>query len=683
MRWFYNLKLSKKLIAAFLVVAGIAGVIGFVGVASVQTVQRGSEEIYKNNLVPVANLSDIGAMLLRIRIEMRDAVQTDDPAQYQKRANDIKEFTPQITKLLEEFNASINTDEERQALDEFKAIRKEYLAYRDRVLELAGEGKRQEAAAMIREKDAIADKYTAALDAMRTIQLRLASENAHTNAATAKRATQAVVLFLVVGVAFALALGFVLARLISKPMQLVVERVELLRGRSITQLGNAVDAMAHGDLSYCVESTAEPLTYAYNDEVGALATSVNGIIGQTEKTIRSFEEARATVRNLCDQTTALTKAAEAGNLQERGKPDAFRGAFAELVRGLNNTLDAVISPVTEASRILDKLAARDLRERMTGAYHGDHAKIKDALNTAIQNLEESLSQVARGAEQVGSAAGEISTGSQALAHGASTQASSLEEISSSLQEVASMTRQNAANSKEARSITEVARTSAERGTEKMEKLSAAIEAIKKSADATARIVKTIDEIAFQTNLLALNAAVEAARAGDAGKGFAVVAEEVRSLASRSAEAAKHTANLIDESVKNADDGVQINLEVSSSLKEIHDRVNKVSEVMAEIAAASEQQNEGVDQINKGVEQMNHVTQQTAANAEESASASEQLSAQAQEMLEMVGHFRITNSGEARLGPETARQAHFERSVKHSRMTVVPKTGTTGGSHLSL
>jgi methyl-accepting chemotaxis protein len=177
----------------------------------------------------------------------------------------------------------------------------------------------------------------------------------------------------------------------------------------------------------------------------------------------------------------------------------------------------------------------------------------------------------------------------------------------------------------------------------MQNLSGAIARIKASADATAKIVKTIDEIAFQTNLLALNAAVEAARAGDAGKGFAVVAEEVRNLAMRSAEAAKNTSKLIEESVSNADGGVAINQEVTRSLKEINEQIRKVSQVVAEIAAASEQQNEGVEQVNKAVEQMNMVTQQTAANAEQSASAAEELSGQSEAMFAIVSKFNITTS----------------------------------------
>lgn len=209
-----------------------------------------------------------------------------------------------------------------------------------------------------------------------------------------------------------------------------------------------------------------------------------------------------------------------------------------------------------------------------------------------------------------------------------------------------MTKQNAANAREAQTLSEGARQSATKGMESMRRLSEAMERIKASSDATARIVKTIDEIAFQTNLLALNAAVEAARAGDAGKGFAVVAEEVRNLAMRSAEAAKNTAALIEEAVKNANDGVAHNEEVLKNLEEINGQVNKVREVMGEIAAASEQQSQGIEQVNVAVEQMNQVVQQVAANAEESAAAAEELNSQSAEMRGLVGQFRLSGDRSA-------------------------------------
>ena len=193
-------------------------------------------------------------------------------------------------------------------------------------------------------------------------------------------------------------------------------------------------------------------------------------------------------------------------------------------------------------------------------------------------------------------------------------------------------------------MVEGAQDSTNRGVESMNRLSEAIDRIKTSSDETAKIVNTIDEIAFQTNLLALNAAVEAARAGDAGKGFAVVAEEVRNLAMRSAEAAKNTADLIEESVENAESGVSINQEMLQNLEEINAQVSKVGAVMEEIATGSNQQNEGIEQISTGVDQVNTVTQQSAANAEESASAAEELSSQSAEMQNLVRSFQLSENG---------------------------------------
>jgi len=351
------------------------------------------------------------------------------------------------------------------------------------------------------------------------------------------------------------------------------------------------------------------------------------------------------INNLISEINVLTKSAFDGKLDVRGNEEAFKGAYKDIVQGLNHMIDAITGPVNEATKVFIKIAHKDMTARMTGEYKGEHDKVKESLNMFVESMDKVLQQVAIGADQVGSASVQVSTGGQALSQGASEQASSLEEVSSSLQEMSSMTKQNAINAREAKGVAEEARGSAERGVESMSRMSSAINKIKTSSDSTSKIVKTIDEIAFQTNLLALNAAVEAARAGDAGKGFAVVAEEVRNLAMRSAEAAKNTANLIEEAVKNSENGVAINSEVLKNFHEITDKINKVSQVVAEIAAASEQQDQGISQVNKAVEQMNQLTQQNAANAEESASAAEEMSSQSEEMRSMVAGFNLSVSDE--------------------------------------
>jgi methyl-accepting chemotaxis protein len=258
--------------------------------------------------------------------------------------------------------------------------------------------------------------------------------------------------------------------------------------------------------------------------------------------------------------------------------------------------------------------------------------ITSGITKSITRVIENLTA---GAEQVSSASGQVASSSQQMAEGASEQASSLEEVSSSLEEMSSMTKQSADNARQSNQMANESLRTAEKGKEAMQRMADSINKIKTSSDQTAKIIKTIDEIAFQTNLLALNAAVEAARAGEAGKGFAVVAEEVRNLAQRSAEAAKNTASLIEESQKNSEGGVKVTGEVAEFLKQLAEIAQKVTQVSGEVAAACDEQSKGIEQVNTAVSQMDKVTQANAANAEESASASEELSGQARELNEVV------------------------------------------------
>jgi methyl-accepting chemotaxis protein len=403
-----------------------------------------------------------------------------------------------------------------------------------------------------------------------------------------------------------------------------------------------------------LEAILEPMDMAASY---ILAFSQGAPLSQSKKALLGdYERIRQSINALVDVETQrandvanLLQAVITGELGVRADSSRYDGSHAELIDGLNLMMDEVAKPIQEVARVLEQVAQQDLTARVTGEFQGEFETMKVALNTALDNLDRGLSQVAVGAEQVASASAQIGDGSQGLSQIASEQASSLEEVSSSLQEMASMADQNASNAREARSLTEAARTDAAKGVKSMDQLSQAIERIKSSSDDTAKIVKTIDEIAFQTNLLALNAAVEAARAGDAGKGFAVVAEEVRNLAMRSAEAAKNTAALIEESVRNSEQGVTIQTEVLRNLEAIEQDVDRVTEVVSEIAAASEQQSLGVQQVNQAVEQMNGLTQQNAANSEESASAAQELASQADGMLSMVADFRLSQSASATQG----------------------------------
>ena len=287
-----------------------------------------------------------------------------------------------------------------------------------------------------------------------------------------------------------------------------------------------------------------------------------------------------------------------------------------------------------------------------------------------------------GSQQVASASGQVSSAGQSIAQGASEQAAALEETTSALEEMSSMSRKNTETAQHAAQLAGTAKAAADTGNLAMEKMSAAIMDIEKSAKDTAKIIKVIDEIAFQTNLLALNAAVEAARAGEAGKGFAVVAEEVRNLAQRSAEAAKNTAALIEGSVNNAHHGVSIADEVGTRLVEITKATTQVNSLIAEIASASQEQAQGVQQISKAVGEMDQVTQANAANAEESAAAAEELTSQSvevagvvNELIALVRGTKETHRQSRTAGPQespkrgkVARVSHATSTTKHQPAT---------------
>ncbi|MCL2220727.1 MAG: methyl-accepting chemotaxis protein [Oscillospiraceae bacterium] len=350
------------------------------------------------------------------------------------------------------------------------------------------------------------------------------------------------------------------------------------------------------------------------------------------------------VKPLTYLTAFMKKAGSTGDISLTPGDAEVIGKYAKVEDEIGQAISGSVSfvgHVTNISQKLENVANGDLTVEI------ELMSERDVLGVSIQKMEHSLgsmfAEINTSSNQVSTGSKQVATSSQALAQGATEQAASVQELSSSIAEVAERTKVNAEIADNTSKLSKTIKESAEKGSRQMSEMVTAVEEINEASKSINNIIKTIDDIAFQTNILALNAAVEAARAGQHGKGFAVVAEEVRNLASKSAEAAKSTGDMIQNSMEKAELGTRIAGETATSLSEIVTGINESAGLIAEIAKASEEQSLGISQINIGIDQVAKVVQQNSASAEQCAAASEEMSAQSDMLGQLIAQFKLDDS----------------------------------------
>lgn len=437
----------------------------------------------------------------------------------------------------------------------------------------------------------------------------------------------------------------------------ISDHVDAIRSQAIEVTAELMQRLAAGDLTGSLALRLDPIPEVGDDELTVLARNMNSIVTSSHSMSESYDLAREAIVRLKSAAAALTAASHAGQLDYRADAQSHPGAYGELLQELNRTMDAIEGPFGEARDAMKAMAQRDLEVRIKGDYAGDYLIIKDSINVALKHLCDALAQVRSSVFQVDDASGHIASTSETLAQSAQQQAHAIAAVDQSVNELAQLADRVATSASHVTSLAGEARQNAERGASAANALGEAIGRIKASSDATSKIVKTIDEIAFQTNLLALNAAVEAARAGDAGRGFAVVADEVRALALRSAEAARNTSALIIESAQDTERGVSLRDHVQETLRDILTAVERVDGVAASMTTESQAQRDQVRGITARIGELNAIAQSVAAGAEEGAASSEELRAQAKRLAEAAQGFKTRDPiTRAKYGPQSRGQS---------------------------
>jgi methyl-accepting chemotaxis protein len=446
------------------------------------------------------------------------------------------------------------------------------------------------------------------------------------------------------------------ARLKTQLEEVVAAQNAMVAAHDAGDIDHRIDAArlpgVYGDLASRVNALAAShieVQFRLVDVVGRygrgdFSADMPALPGRKAAVTAACAEVKQNLLAVAEQIGQLAAAAARGDYGARGDASRQHGAYREMMESLNGLMETAQAGLADANRMFAALAAGDLTPRVTADYAGAFAELKANSNRTMESLEQLIGRIHEAAESIDAASGEISRGNADLSARTEAQASNLEETASSMEELTATVRQNAESSRQANRLAEGASTLAAQGGETVKRVVGTMREIAESSQRIQEIITVIDGIAFQTNILALNAAVEAARAGEQGRGFAVVAAEVRTLAQRSAAAAKEIKELITDSTGRVDTGTSLVNEAGAQMEEIVAAVRRVTDLMSEISASSSEQSSGIEQVSGAVTQMDEMTQQNAALVEEAAAAAESMREQAEQLVASVRVFKLASGG---------------------------------------
>jgi len=698
MKWFQNLSIARKLALAFTVTTALTLLLGGFSLWRLNVSDTQIGDINENWMPAVQHLGEMRVQLGEFRAyEQAQLTKQGDAAEiadYDKRLADTRT-------LIEASEAAYNAipaeslPEELALYEKVETSRAAYFEAHDRIAAAV-------AADDFATAQAISGSESRKLRRELFEHLKVLSQynvdNLAKDVAASKRAHQRTVVAMVGGLALVLALaallGWSITRSIVRPVGEAVRvandvaagkldgRIDTRRQDEVGQLLSAMQRMQQqvvsliaaltemtrrhdeGQIGYRIDDSTFPGEYGrmvrdtnalvaqhigvkmraveimQRYAVGDLSQDMDRLPGEKAVITEAMDATKANLSAINAEIKRLASAASSGDFSQRGDVDQYQYDFRAMIEGLNQLMETTDGNLAEVSELLQAIARGDLTARMEGDFHGVFATMRDDANATVAQLTDIVGRIQDASTSINTAAGEIASGNSDLSRRTEQQAANLEETAASMEELTSTVRQNAESARQANQLAIGAAGVASQGGEVVGKVVTTMSDIEQSSKRIAEIISVIDGIAFQTNILALNAAVEAARAGEQGRGFAVVASEVRTLAQRSANAAKEIKGLIETSVDKVADGSALVNQAGATMGEIVSSVQRVTDIMAEISAASQEQSAGIEQVNQTITQMDETTQQNAALVEEASAAARSMEEQAQALSESVSVFKL-------------------------------------------
>ncbi|WP_355608898.1 methyl-accepting chemotaxis protein [Xanthomonas cannabis] len=727
----YNV--GPRLAAAFAVLIVLSGLIAFIGYRGLSSARALVDDIVHQNMVKIRLSNDMINANFIIGMQLRNVVLPTTDEENRQFIAIIQSARADYNKAREALYAMPPSDQGKVLRAEIDARRAEVKVLNDKVMDLVMTGHSDEALPLLLTKAAPAmqgwqDKIAENI----ALQDKMAADASVVALKSMDDSRKLLIGGTLLVVLLSGTLGLLITRSLTAPLSRATRAAESIAGGKLDndvdtkfndetgrllkamhkmqqQLRNLLAAQTdmarrhdEGQISFRIDADAFPGEYGRMASdtnnlvashiavkmklaqimgryaIGDLSEDMDKLPGEKAVLTETMEQVKLNLGAMNTQIKHLAQAAANGDFSARGDAERFQYDFRVMVESLNTLMSTADGNLQSLSGLLQSIAAGDLTARMSGDFHGVFAQMRDDANATAVQLAEIVTGIKASAISIKGAASEIAAGNQDLSQRTEQQAANLEETAASMEELTSTVKQNAESARQANQLAIGAAGVASQGGEIVSKVVETMSGIEASSRKIADIISVIDGIAFQTNILALNAAVEAARAGEQGRGFAVVASEVRTLAQRSSGAAKEIKDLIDDSVQRVADGSVLVHDAGKTMGEIVSSVQRVTDIMGEISAASQEQSSGIEQVNQTVTQMDETTQQNAALVEEATAAARALEEQAVGLTEAVAVFK-TDTGHALAPPSPVRAVPARPAVSAVLKAQVAAAGRTAAS----